>query len=48
MPEEVTVPPETGGSYAPAKAPAGFWLDRIARAFTQAGVPFQMFVPGGI
>ncbi len=45
MSEEVTVRPETRGSDAPAKA--GFWLDRIARAFADTSVPFEMSFPDG-
>ncbi len=46
MSEEVTVRQE-GSPTELAKAPTGFWLDRIARAFASTNVPFEMHFPAG-
>ena len=45
MSEEVTVRRQRGAS--PAATQAGFWLDRIARAFASTDVPFDMYFPDG-
>jgi cyclopropane-fatty-acyl-phospholipid synthase len=47
MSEEVAVRPETRSPDAPTETPAGFWLDRIARAFADTSVPFEMSFPDG-
>jgi cyclopropane-fatty-acyl-phospholipid synthase len=47
MSEEATVRPAGNVSDAPAEVRAGFWLDRIARAFAGTGVPFEMVFPDG-
>ena len=47
MSEEVTVRQAGSVSDAPAEVRAGFWLDRIARAFAGTGVPFEMVFPDG-
>ena len=47
MSEEATVRQAGSVSDAPAEVRAGFWLDRIARAFAGTGVPFEMVFPDG-
>ena len=47
MSEEATVRQESRSHDAPAEAPAGFWLDRIAATFSQGDVPFEMYFPDG-
>jgi cyclopropane-fatty-acyl-phospholipid synthase len=47
MSEEVTVRQKSGVSHAPTVALAGFWLDRISRAFANTSVPFDMSFPDG-
>jgi cyclopropane-fatty-acyl-phospholipid synthase len=47
MSEEVTVRQKSGVSHAPTVALAGFWLDRISRAFANTSVPFEMSFPDG-
>lgn len=47
MSEEVTVRPEPGASRTPAVTSAGFWPERIARAFAGTDVPFEMYFPDG-
>jgi hypothetical protein len=47
MSEEVTVRQERGASRTPAVPQAGFWLERIARAFARTDVPFEMYFPDG-
>ena len=48
MSEEVTIRQESSASRTPANMSAGFWLDRIARAFGKTGVPFKMYFPDGV
>jgi cyclopropane-fatty-acyl-phospholipid synthase len=45
--EEVAVRQDTGSSDTPAKAPTGFLRGRIARAFADTNVPFEMSFPDG-
>ena len=45
MSEEVTVRRQRGAS--PAVPQAGFWPERIARAFARTDVPFEMYFPDG-
>jgi cyclopropane-fatty-acyl-phospholipid synthase len=45
--EEMAVRQETGSSNTPAKAPTGFLRGRIARAFADTNVPFEMSFPDG-
>src|SRR6476660_7592507 len=45
MSEEVTVRRQRGAS--PAFQQAGFWPERIARAFARPDVPFEMYFPDG-
>jgi cyclopropane-fatty-acyl-phospholipid synthase len=47
MSEEVTVRRERDASRTPAVTQAGFWLERIARAFAGTDVPFEMYFPDG-
>jgi cyclopropane-fatty-acyl-phospholipid synthase len=47
MSEKVTVRRECGASRTPAVTQAGFWLERIARAFAGTDVPFEMYFPDG-
>ena len=47
MSEEVNNRQESSASRTPANASAGFWLDRIARAFARTDVPFEMSFPDG-
>jgi hypothetical protein len=47
MSEEVTVQPESSASHMPAVTRGGLWLDRIARAFGQTSMPFEMYFPDG-
>jgi len=47
MSEEVTIRQESSASRTPANMSAGFWLDRIARAFAKTDVPFEMSFPDG-
>jgi cyclopropane-fatty-acyl-phospholipid synthase len=46
MSEEVSVQRQSS-AHAPTVASAGFWLDRISRAFAQTDVPFEMLFPDG-
>jgi cyclopropane-fatty-acyl-phospholipid synthase len=47
MSEEATVRQERGVSRSPAVPKAGFWLERVARAFSSTDVPFEMYFPDG-
>jgi cyclopropane-fatty-acyl-phospholipid synthase len=47
MSEEVTVRRQRGAPHTPTVPQAGFWLERIARAFARADVPFEMYFPDG-
>ena len=47
MSEEVTIGQTNSASDAPMEARAGFWLDRMARAFAETSVPFEMSFPDG-
>ena len=47
MADQVTIRPVRGASQVPPAAPAGFWLERIARAFATTDVPFEMYFPNG-
>jgi len=45
--EEVTVPQENRASHVLSVTRGGFWRDRMARAFGQTSVPFEMYFPDG-
>ena len=45
--EKVAVRQARGDSSSAPAEPAGFWLDRIARAFAKTDVPFEMSFPDG-
>ena len=45
MADQVIIRQERGTARVPAAAPAGFWLERIARAFATTDVPFEMVFP---
>ena len=47
MSEEASVQPESSASHTPTVTRGGLWLDRIARAFGQTSVPFDMYFPDG-
>jgi cyclopropane-fatty-acyl-phospholipid synthase len=47
MSEEVTVRQEHDAPRGPAVPQAGFWLERIVRAFARTDVPFEMYFPDG-
>jgi cyclopropane-fatty-acyl-phospholipid synthase len=47
MSEEASVQSENSASDTQAITHGGLWLDRIARAFGQTSVPFDMYFPDG-
>ena len=47
MSDEAIVPQTSTSRYGAVKAPAEFWLDRIAGAFSRGDVPFEMYFPDG-
>ena len=47
MSEEVTGQPAGSASHMSAVTRGELWLDRIARAFGQTSVPFEMYLPDG-
>ena len=47
MSEEASVQSQSNASHTPAVTRGWLWLDRIARAFGQTNVPFEIYFPDG-